>query len=71
MGFHGLLQGEPYYSFNLLKPTGYVMHQQFNLIQPIGYVMHQQFNHIAGLLQEKNLSKFNLIIALTIYLKLN
>ena len=30
--------------FNLLKPTGYVMHQQFNLLKPAGYVMHQQFN---------------------------
>ena len=29
---------------NLLKPTGYVMHQQFNLLKPTGYVMHQQFN---------------------------
>ena len=27
--------------FNLLKPTGYVMHQQFNLLKPTGYVMHQ------------------------------
>ena len=25
---------------NLLKPTGYVMHQQFNLSKPTGYVMH-------------------------------
>ena len=31
-------------SFNLLKPTGYVMHQQFNLLKPTGYVMRQQFN---------------------------
>ena len=30
--------------FNLLKPTGYVMHRQFNLLRPTGYVMHQQFN---------------------------
>ena len=30
--------------FNLLKSTGYVMHQQFNLLKPTGYVMHQQFN---------------------------
>jgi hypothetical protein len=30
--------------FNLLKPSGYVMHQQFNLLKPTGYVMHQQFN---------------------------
>ena len=30
--------------FDLLKPTGYVMHQQFNLLKPTGYVMHQQFN---------------------------
>ena len=30
--------------FNLSKPTGYVMHQQFNLLKPTGYVMHQQFN---------------------------
>jgi hypothetical protein len=30
--------------FNLLKPTGYVMHQQINLIKHTGYVMHQQFN---------------------------
>jgi hypothetical protein len=29
---------------NLLKPTGYVMHQQFNLLKPTVYVMHQQFN---------------------------
>ena len=29
---------------NLLKPTGYVMHQQFNLLKPTGHVMHQQFN---------------------------
>ena len=29
---------------NLLKPTGYVMHQQFKLPKPTGYVMHQQFN---------------------------
>ena len=27
---------------NLLKPNGYVMHQQFNLLNPTGYVMHQQ-----------------------------
>ena len=31
-------------SFNLLKPTGYVMHRQFNLLNPTGYVMHKQFN---------------------------
>ena len=31
-------------SFNLLKPTGYVMHQQFNILKPTGYVIHQQFN---------------------------
>ena len=30
--------------FNLLTLTGYVMHQQFNLLKPTGYVMHQQFN---------------------------
>ena len=30
--------------FNLLKPTGYVMHQQFNLLKPTGHLMHQQFN---------------------------
>ena len=30
--------------FNLLKLTGYVMHQQFNLLNPTGHVMHQQFN---------------------------
>ena len=30
--------------FNLLKPTGHLMHQQFNLLNPTGYVMHQQFN---------------------------
>ena len=29
---------------NLLKPTGYVMHQQFNLLKLTGYVMHQLFN---------------------------
>ena len=29
---------------NLLKPTGYVMHQQFNLLKPTAYMMHQQFN---------------------------
>ena len=29
-------------SFNLLKPTSYVMHQQFDLLKPTGYVMHQQ-----------------------------
>ena len=29
---------------NLLKPTGYVMHQQFNILKPTGYVMHQHFN---------------------------
>jgi hypothetical protein len=31
-------------TFNLLKPTGYVMHQTFNLLKPTGYVMHQDFN---------------------------
>ena len=31
-------------SLNLLKPAGYVTHQQFNLLKPIGHVMHQQFN---------------------------
>ena len=30
--------------FNLLNPTGYVMHQQINLLKPTGYVMHQQNN---------------------------
>ena len=30
--------------FNLLKPTGYVIHQQFNLLKPTGHVMHQQYN---------------------------
>ena len=30
--------------FYILKPTGYVMHQQFNLLNPTGHVMHQQFN---------------------------
>ena len=29
---------------NLLKPTGYVIHQQFNLLKPTGHVMRQQFN---------------------------
>ena len=29
--------------FNLLKPTGYVMHEQFNLLKPTACVMHQQF----------------------------
>ena len=32
------------YYINILKPTGYAMHQQFNLLKPTGYVMHQQFN---------------------------
>ena len=32
------------HSFNRLKLTGYVMHQQFNLLKPTGYAMHQQFN---------------------------
>ena len=32
------------YVINLLKPTGYVIHQQFNLLKPTGHVMHQQFN---------------------------
>ena len=31
-------------ALNLLKTTGYVMHQQFNLLKPTGYVMNQQFN---------------------------
>ena len=35
---------EPTAIFNLLKPTGHVMHQQFNLLKTTGYVMHQQFN---------------------------
>ena len=30
--------------FNLLKPTGYVMHQQFNHLKSASYVMQQQFN---------------------------
>ena len=30
--------------FNLLNPTGHVMHQQFNLLKSTGHVMHQQFN---------------------------
>jgi hypothetical protein len=30
--------------FNLLNPTGYVMHQQFNPLNPTGYVMYKQFN---------------------------
>ena len=30
--------------FNLLKSTGYVMHQQFNVLKSTGYVMHQQVN---------------------------
>ena len=34
----------PNKKINILKPTGYVMHQQFNLLKPTGYVMHQQFN---------------------------
>ena len=29
---------------NLLKPAGYVIHQQFKLSKPAGYEMHQQFN---------------------------
>ena len=33
-----------YQQFNLLKPTGHVMHQQFNLLKPTGHVMCQQFN---------------------------
>ena len=36
------MNGYIYGSFNLLKPTGYVMHQQFNILKPTGYVMHQQ-----------------------------
>ena len=30
--------------FNLLKPTSYVMYQHLNLLKPTGHVMHQQFN---------------------------
>ena len=30
--------------FNRLKPAGYVMHKQFDLLKPTGHVMHQQFN---------------------------
>ena len=29
---------------DLLKPIGYVMHQQFNTLKPTGHVMHQKFN---------------------------
>ena len=29
---------------NLLKPTGFVIHQQFNVLNPTGYVTHQHFN---------------------------
>ena len=36
--------GKKKFLFNILKPTGYVMHQQFNILKPTGYVMHQQFN---------------------------
>ena len=31
-------------AFNLLKRTGYMIHQQFNLLKPTGYMIHQQFN---------------------------
>ena len=31
-------------TLNLLKPTGYVTHEQFNLLKPTGYVTHQQIN---------------------------
>ena len=45
---------------NLLKPTGYLMHQQFNLLNPTGYLMHQQFNLLnpAGYLMHQ---QFNLL----------
>ena len=33
-----------HHQFNLSKPTGYVVHQQFNILKPTGYVVHQQFN---------------------------
>ena len=30
---------------NLLKPTGYLMHQQFNLLKPSGFFMYHQVEH--------------------------
>ena len=41
IGFNKLLH---FRIINLLKPTGYVIHQRLNLLNPTGYVMHQQFN---------------------------
>ena len=29
---------------DVVKSTGYVMHQQFNLLNPTGHATHQQFN---------------------------
>ena len=40
----GVTNKENLMDINLLKPTGYVMHQQFTLLKPTGHMMHQQFN---------------------------
>jgi hypothetical protein len=57
-------------SLNLLKPTGYVMHQQFNLLKPTGYVMHQQFNLLkpTGYVMHKQFKIQQLYALPTLYL---
>ena len=56
--------------FNLLKPTGYVMHQQFNLLKPTGYVMHQHFNFLkpTGYVMHQQFNIQQLYILPTLYL---
>ena len=56
--------------FNLLKPTGYVMHQQFNLLKPTGYVMHQQFNLLkpTGYVMHQQFNIQQLYALFTLYL---
>ena len=56
--------------FNLLKPTGYVMHQQFNLFKPTGYVMHQQFKLLkpTGQVMHQQFNIQQLYVLPTLYL---
>ena len=55
---------------NLLKPTGYVMHQQFKILKPTGYVMYQQFNHFnpTGHVMHQQFNIQQLYVLLTLYL---
>ena len=58
------------FALNLLRPTGYVMHQQFKLLKPTGHVMRQQLNLLkrTGYLMHQQFNIQQLYVPPTLYL---